>query len=53
VSILPPGDARGFAALSALRQLRVAGRPPPNRKPWWIIIGALLAMYAAYRLVVG
>jgi len=26
---------------------------PPSRKPWWIIIGGLLALYAVYRWVVG
>jgi hypothetical protein len=26
---------------------------PPQRKPWWVIVGALLALYAAARWVVG
>ena len=26
---------------------------PPARKPWWIIIGALLCLYAVYRWIVG
>jgi hypothetical protein len=26
---------------------------PPTRKPWWIIIGILLALYAVYRWVGG
>jgi hypothetical protein len=26
---------------------------PPARKPWWVIVGALLALYAAARWVVG
>jgi hypothetical protein len=25
---------------------------PPSRKPWWIVIGALLAMYVVYRWIV-
>ncbi len=24
---------------------------PPSRKPWWIILGFVLAFYAAYRLI--
>ena len=24
---------------------------PPARKPWWIIVGVLLALYAVYRWV--
>jgi predicted nucleic acid-binding Zn ribbon protein len=26
---------------------------PAARKPWWIIVGALLALYAVYRWIVG
>jgi hypothetical protein len=26
--------------------------PPPGRKPWWIIIGALLVFYIIYRWIV-
>ena len=26
---------------------------PPARKPWWIIVGALLCLYAVYRWIVG
>ena len=26
---------------------------PAARKPWWIIVGALLAFYAVYRWIVG
>jgi hypothetical protein len=26
---------------------------PPARKRWWIIIGALLCLYAIYRWIVG
>jgi hypothetical protein len=26
---------------------------PPARKPWWIVIGILLALYAVYRWVAG
>jgi hypothetical protein len=26
---------------------------PPTAKPWWIIIGALLCLYAVYRWIVG
>jgi hypothetical protein len=26
---------------------------PTSRKPWWIIIGGLAALYAVYRWVVG
>ena len=26
---------------------------PPGRKPWWIIIGALLCLYVIYRWIVG
>lgn len=25
----------------------------PARKPWWIIVGALLCLYAVYRWIVG
>jgi hypothetical protein len=25
----------------------------PSRKPWWIIVGAVLALYAVYRWIVG
>jgi hypothetical protein len=25
---------------------------PPPRKPWWILIGAALALYAVYRWIV-
>jgi hypothetical protein len=25
----------------------------PTRKPWWIIVGALLALYVVYRWIVG
>ncbi|MGO8690656.1 MAG: hypothetical protein ACLQLG_13620 [Thermoguttaceae bacterium] len=27
--------------------------PPPARKPWWIIVGALLVFYAVYRWIFG
>jgi hypothetical protein len=26
---------------------------PPRRKSWWIILGALLCLYAVYRWIVG
>ena len=26
---------------------------PPSRKPWWIILGALAALYVVYRWIVG
>lgn len=26
---------------------------PPARKPWWIIVGALLCLYIVYRWIVG
>lgn len=26
---------------------------PPSRKPWWIIVGALLCLYVVYRWIVG
>jgi hypothetical protein len=26
---------------------------PPVRKPWWIVIGAVVCLYIAYRWVVG
>jgi hypothetical protein len=26
---------------------------PPSRKPWWIVLGALLCLYAVYRWIVG
>jgi hypothetical protein len=26
---------------------------PPSRKPWWIVLGTLLALYAVYRWVAG
>ena len=26
---------------------------PPARKPWWIIVGALLVFYVVYRWIVG
>lgn len=25
---------------------------PPSRKPWWIIVGVLLCLYAVYRWIV-
>jgi predicted amidophosphoribosyltransferase len=25
---------------------------PPSRRPWWIVVGALLALYAVYRWLV-
>ncbi len=25
----------------------------PARKPWWILVGALLCLYAVYRWIVG
>jgi ferredoxin-thioredoxin reductase catalytic subunit len=25
----------------------------PNRKPWWIVIGALACLYAVYRWIAG
>ena len=26
---------------------------PPSRKPWWIVVGTLLCLYAVYRWVAG
>ncbi|HKB37669.1 MAG TPA: hypothetical protein VKD72_14575 [Gemmataceae bacterium] len=26
---------------------------PPSRKPWWIVVGALLCLYVVYRWIVG
>jgi hypothetical protein len=26
---------------------------PPARKPWWIVIGAVICLYIAYRWVAG
>lgn len=26
---------------------------PPGRKPWWIILGALLCLYIVYRWIMG
>jgi len=26
---------------------------PPNRKPWWIVIGVLVCMYAVNRWIAG
>ncbi|MGA2069266.1 MAG: hypothetical protein ABSG86_30220 [Thermoguttaceae bacterium] len=26
---------------------------PPSRKPWWVVVGALLALYAVYRWLAG
>jgi hypothetical protein len=26
---------------------------PPVRKPWWVILGALLCLYVVYRWIVG
>jgi len=26
---------------------------PPARKPWWLVLGVLLALYAVYRWIVG
>jgi transposase-like protein len=26
---------------------------PPARKPWWVIVGALLCLYVVYRWIVG
>lgn len=26
---------------------------PPARKPWWVILGAILGLYAVYRWIVG
>jgi hypothetical protein len=26
---------------------------PPERKPWWIVIGAVVALYFVYRWIVG
>jgi hypothetical protein len=25
----------------------------PNRKPWWIVLGALACLYAVYRWIAG
>ena len=25
----------------------------PSRKPWWLIVGVLLCLYAVYRWIVG
>lgn len=25
----------------------------PSRLPWWIVVGALLGLYAMYRLIIG
>ena len=29
------------------------GDAPPTRKPWWIILGALLCLYIVYRWIMG
>jgi uncharacterized paraquat-inducible protein A len=26
---------------------------PPSRKPWWLIVGVLLCLYAVYRWIAG
>jgi hypothetical protein len=26
---------------------------PPSRKPWWIVVGVLLGLYAVYRWISG
>ncbi len=26
---------------------------PPTRKPWWLVVGALLCLYVVYRWIVG
>ena len=26
---------------------------PPARKPWWIVVGTLVCLYAVYRWIVG
>jgi hypothetical protein len=26
---------------------------PPGRKPWWLLLGVLAALYAVYRWIVG
>jgi predicted nucleic acid-binding Zn ribbon protein len=26
---------------------------PPARKPWWIVVGALICLYIVYRWIVG
>ena len=26
---------------------------PPARKPWWVVLGVLLCLYAVYRWIVG
>jgi MYXO-CTERM domain-containing protein len=26
---------------------------PPGRKPWWLVLGALAALYAVYRWIAG
>jgi len=26
---------------------------PPSRKPWWLLVGVLLCLYAVYRWVTG
>jgi transposase-like protein len=26
---------------------------PPSRKPWWLLVGVLLCLYAVYRWIAG
>ena len=30
-----------------------AADSPPQRKPWWLVVGVLLCLYAVYRWIVG
>jgi DNA-directed RNA polymerase subunit RPC12/RpoP len=31
----------------------ISDEDAPPRKPWWIVIGVLLGLFAAYRWIVG